>query len=61
MAKLVIDTDEIYSTQEAANLLGIGYATLWRWIKKGSLTPIRLSGRTFIPKSEVVRLKKEGK
>lgn len=61
MAKLLVDTNEIYSTQEAAKLLGIGYATLWRWIKKGTLTPVRLSGRTFIPKSEVERLCSEKK
>ncbi|GAI83469.1 unnamed protein product, partial [marine sediment metagenome] len=44
---------------EAAQLIGIGYATLYRWIRAGKLTPIRIAGRTLIPKSEVDRLKKE--
>jgi excisionase family DNA binding protein len=59
MTKLVVDTAEIYDTTEAARLLGIGYATLYRWIKDGKLIPLRISGRTLIPKSEVERLKSE--
>jgi len=57
MAKLVVDTEELYPPEQAAELIGIGIATLWRWVKKGDLVPLRLSGRTFIPKSEVERLK----
>ena len=59
MTKLVVDTAELYDTNEAARLLGIGYATLYRWIKDGRLIPLRISGRTLIPKSEVERLKNE--
>ncbi|MBA7699650.1 hypothetical protein ES703_108349 [subsurface metagenome] len=59
MPKLVVDTAEIYDTNEAARLLGIGYATLYRWIKDGKLIPLRVGGRTLIPKSEVERLKQE--
>ncbi|GAI75046.1 unnamed protein product [marine sediment metagenome] len=59
MTKLIVDTEEIYETNEAARLLGIGYATLYRWIKDGKLIPLRIGGRTFIPKSEVERLKNE--
>jgi excisionase family DNA binding protein len=57
MPKIVVDTAEIYDTNEAAHLLGIGYATLYRWIKDGKLIPLRVGGRTLIPKSEVERLK----
>jgi len=57
VAKLIVDTTEIYDTNEAARLLGIGYATLYRWIKEGKLTPLRVGGRTLIPKSEIERLK----
>ena len=53
-----ITIDNVYETTEAAQLIGIGYATLYRWIKAGKLTPIRIAGRTLIPKSEVERLKK---
>ncbi len=55
MTKLIVDTAEVYDTNEAARLLKIGYATLYRWIKDGKLIPIRIGGRTFIPKSEIER------
>jgi len=54
-----ITIDNVYETTEAARLIGIGYATLYRWIKSGKLTPIRIAGRTLIPKSEVERVKKK--
>ena len=54
-----VTIDNVYETTEAAHLIGIGYATLYRWIKAGKLTPIRIAGRTLIPKSEVDRIKKE--
>jgi excisionase family DNA binding protein len=54
-----VSTDDLYSTEEAAKELGIGYATLFRWIKAGRLTPLRSEHRTYIPKTEVDRLKKE--
>jgi excisionase family DNA binding protein len=56
MPKIVVDTGEVYDAAEAASLIGIGYATLYRWIKKGDLIAIKLAGRTLIPKSEVERL-----
>ncbi|GAI70547.1 unnamed protein product [marine sediment metagenome] len=54
-----ITIDNVYETTEAAQLIGISYATLYRWIRAGKLTPIRIAGRTLIPKSEVGRLKRE--
>jgi len=56
MPKMVIDTDEVYELEEAARLLDIGIATLFRWMKKGKIVPLKLSNRTFIPKSEIERL-----
>jgi len=57
MPKIAVDTGEVYGAMEAARLIGIGYATLYRWIKNGKLICIKLAGRTLIPKSEVERLK----
>ncbi len=54
-----ITIDNVYETTEAARLIGISYATLYRWIKAGKLTPIRIAGRTLIPKTEVERLNRE--
>lgn len=59
MAKILVDTDEVYNAVEAARKIGIGYATLYRWIKSGKLIAIKLAGRTLIPKTEVERLQKE--
>lgn len=59
MSKLLVDTTEVYDTMEAARKIGIGYATLYRWIKSGKLLAIKLAGRTLIPKTEVERLQKE--
>lgn len=59
MPKLIVDTEELYDTTEAAHLLGIGYATLYRWIKDNKLIPLRVGGRTLIPKCEVERLNNE--
>lgn len=57
MTKIAVDTGEVYGAMEAAQLIGIGYATLYRWIKNGKVIPLKLAGRTLIPKSEVERLK----
>ena len=58
MPKIIVDTGEVYGAMDAARLIGIGYATLYRWIKSGKLIPIRLAGRTLIPKIEVERILK---
>jgi excisionase family DNA binding protein len=59
MPKIAVDTGEVYDAAEAARLIGIGYATLYRWIKAGKLISIKLAGRTLIPKTEVERLQKK--
>ena len=50
------NTDELYDPNEAARLLGIGVATLYRWINKNKLLPVRVAGRMLIPKCEIKRL-----
>lgn len=58
MVKYVVDRDEVYTLQEAAKELGIGIATLFRWKKAGKIHTLPVSGRPYVPKSEVRRLKK---
>ena len=62
MAQIVLNLPDLYETNEAARMLGIGYVTVYRWIKSGKLIPVRIeglkNGRTLIPKSEIVRLNK---
>jgi len=50
--------DGQYELEQAAQELGIGIATLFRWMRSGKIVPERLYRRTFIPKSEVERLKR---
>ena len=54
-----LDSDDQYELQEAAQELGIGIATLYRWMRSGKIFPTRIYRRTFISKSEVKRLKKK--
>jgi len=59
MGKIVIDIPELYDPNQAAEALGIGYATVFRWIKAGKIIAIWIGGRTLIPQSEIKRLKRE--
>ena len=57
MALIVINTNEVFTLAEAATLLNVGVATLFRWMKVGEIIPLRIGNRTYIPKSEIERLK----
>ena len=59
MVKIIINMPDLYDVNEAAQLIGIGYATVYRWIKSGRLIPVRVDRRTLIPISEIQRLRKE--
>ncbi len=63
MTQFTINVRDAYEVNEAARLLGLGSATVWRWIYKGKIIPIRIEGlttdRVLVPKSEIERLKKE--
>jgi excisionase family DNA binding protein len=56
MPTIVVHTDDLLALDDATHALGIGIATLYRWIKSGKITPLRLGHRTLIPKTEVDRL-----
>ena len=58
MVKVLVDSQDVYSLQEASVELGIGIATLHRWLKAGKINPLRTGNRTYVPKSEVERLSK---
>jgi excisionase family DNA binding protein len=59
MVKFVIESEDLFDVEEAAGLLGIGYATVYRWISSKKIIPVRMDNRTLIPRSEVERLKRE--
>jgi excisionase family DNA binding protein len=48
-----------YSVQEAADLLGVNYFSIYRLIQRGKLKPCRaLRGKLLIPRSELLKLLK---
>ncbi len=48
-----------YSVQEAADLLGVNYFSVYRLIQRGKLKPCRaLRGKLLVPRSELVKLLK---
>lgn len=42
---------------EAAKQLGISYPTIWRWVKKGKVTPVRILGLPYLTLDQVESLK----
>lgn len=59
MAKIEIRTDDLVSVPNAAKILGRPKITLYRWIEKGKLTAVELSGVLFIQTKDLERLKGE--
>ena len=56
MVIIAVKTDDLYELQQAADTIGVGIATLYRWMKDGRITPLRIGNRTYIPASEIQRL-----
>jgi predicted site-specific integrase-resolvase len=44
---------DILTPEQSAAALDISIATLWRWVKAGTLVPKRVFGRTVFLKSNV--------
>ena len=59
MGNLVLRTQGLLNIQEALAELGIGYATIFRWIKKGMLASVTIDGRTYVTQFDVDRLKSQ--
>ena len=48
-----------YSVEEAAQLLGVHYFSVYRMIQRGKLRPCRvLRGKLLVPRSELLKLLK---
>ena len=48
-----------YSVQEAADMLGINYYTMYRLIQRGKLKVCRaLRGKLLVPRTELIKLLK---
>lgn len=52
--------ENLLTLTDVADRLGISKVTLWRWIKNGKLSAVRLSKRTvYVRKDEVERFIRE--
>jgi excisionase family DNA binding protein len=62
MAKLKVEAEieDAYEVEEAAAILTVGVATIWRWIARGKLSSFKVAGRTLVTKREVERLQAVG-
>jgi len=61
VSKVTIKVDAVadaYGPEEAAQLLGKGVATIWRWIRDDKILAVRIGGRTLTPEKEIERLRK---
>jgi excisionase family DNA binding protein len=58
-AKLAEQERLAYSVQEAADLLGVDYFSVYRLIQRGKLRACRaLRGKLLVPRTELLRLLK---
>ena len=49
----------LVNLSEAARRLKISYVTLWRWVKKGKVTPVRILGLPYLTLEQIQSLKSE--
>ena len=54
---ITISVEDALTQKDAAYQLGITTMTLWRWIKAGKISTVRLGRYSFIPKDEIARLR----
>ena len=59
MEKTISGDNTLVNLSEASRRLEISYVTLWRWIKKGKVTPVRILGLPYLTLDQVESLKKE--
>jgi len=49
----------LVNLSEAARRLKISYVTLWRWVKKGKVTPVRILGLPYLTLEQIQSLKSD--
>lgn len=57
--KVPVEFEDLLDVDEAADYIGKGVATIWRWIRDGRISVIHLGGRTLIHKDEIEKLKND--
>lgn len=56
MATIVIEMPDFFTPAEAAKLIGVGPATLYRWLKKGYVFPVEVDHHMLVPRSEILKV-----
>lgn len=51
-----IPVEGAHDVEEAARLLQVGVATVWRWIRERKISSFKLADRTCIPASAIEEL-----
>ena len=59
MATITLDTEDLVSVDDAAEMLNISVITAWRWIRSGKLQKVQYFGRTLISKKEIAAVNKK--
>jgi len=59
MSEALGTDSNLVNLSEASRRLKINYVTLWRWIKKGKVTPVRILGLPYLTLDQLERLKNE--
>lgn len=59
MERATTADSNLVNLSEASRRAGISYVTLWRRIKKGKVTPVRILGLPYLTLEQVESLKKE--
>lgn len=57
--KYTFSTDQLIAVAQAAKELGVHLATVYRWIEKGTLHPVRIGSQVFLEVQEVKALKEQ--
>lgn len=56
-----INTETYPSPDQVAKILDVDKSTLWRWAKRGVLTPIKIGGKNRYRMSDVKQILGEGR
>jgi len=58
MERTLKTDSNLVNLSAASRQLKISYVTLWRWIKKGKVIPVRILGLPYLTTDQIERLKK---
>ena len=58
-ATIVFKPEDLTTALEAAKYLGVHFTTVYRWLKNGTLHPVRIAGQDYLSIDEVKTLKKK--